>query len=319
MTLYGDERTLFDRLGRVALLLVATSALLIGVQLGRVTHALSWGLAADLRTVEGLLPFYAPLAADPLLAPLAVALDPMRRAIGPVVCLLLAALLILVWPTGRRLSGIVAPHLAAAGMVIAAMAAALDLPLQQWLPLELTVGGLWRPVVLLAALILLQQNELRLNEILGSVARATTPLQRASLWALRMPLAMALLALLAISAGYMAQLTAVLIAAVVTLAASLAIRPRGGRFHDVKDPTMREAAIGAPFIAILLLGGAAWLFGVPRITDDHLLLVGTRAVERRPLAAVSLHTRAEIARMNEEERRRRSVIDIQWSREKQQE
>jgi hypothetical protein len=317
MSVYGDERKLFDRLGRSGLLLVATSALLIGVQLGRITLAASWSLAADLRTVAGQVPFFAPPAADPLPAPLAIALDPMRRAAGPVACLLLAALLIFVWPTGRTLSGVVSMHLVAAGMTIAAMAAALDLPPHQWLPLELTVSGLWRPLVLLAALVLLQQNERRLNEILGSISRATTPLQRASLWALRMPLAAALLALFAVAAGYLAQLTAVVIAVVLTLVASLAIRPRGGRFHDVGDPTMREAAIGAPLIAIILLGGAAWLFGVPRLTDEHLLLVSSRAVERRPLASVSLHTPAEIALKEEEARRERSVIDIQWSREKQ--
>lgn len=150
----------------------------------------------------------------------------------------------------------------------------------------------------MAALICMA-GEWSTNTLLGGYFELESPLQRMSMWALRLLPGLALIAAASYGMQYMTGVIAAAGLAIVTLLANLMKKP-GRALERMRNVEMRESAAAMPLIAALVLAGVFFAFGYrpPR----GFVVAGGR-VTREPLAGAVKAIEVP-----------KPVIDIHWSR-----
>jgi hypothetical protein len=319
MTIYGEWNEQFRKRPKIsALLLFCVSFLLIAVELSAVLTAITQVVALKSFTVDGALPLYAPVAQKWAVFHAGAHAGPLREVVAPLLDLLLAALVILILPTATTLAARLGTHLLSMAFLLLAVGRALEVSPAKWLEGELSVAGLWRPVTLLCAVMLLHFSTKKLNEMLSNLESLVLPRRRLRLWAVTLLPGFAIVGLVAWLHSYNALALAALLAMAVSFFTNISSRP-GERFEKLDAVELREAAWSTPLIALLVVGLAAWAFGLPRIgLPNRAVLFGGNSIARlQPLRNVTILTVAEEIKQQkaaEEERRRKSVIDIRWSK-----
>jgi hypothetical protein len=322
MTIYGEWNEQFRARPKMsALLLFCVSFFLIAVELTALVTSVTQVVALKSMTVDGAVPLYAPIAQRWAVFRPGAHASEVRDVVAPALDLILAALVLLILPTATTLAARLGTHLLTMAFLLQAMARALEVSPAKWLEGEMTLSGLWRPVTLLCALLLLHFSEKKRNDLMSNVEKLAAPSRRLRLWAVTIVPAFLVVAVLAWLNSYLPLAVASLLALAVTLFTNVSSRP-AERYEKLEGIEMREAAWSTPLIALLIVGLAWWSFGFPRAGRvNHAVLLGGQSIARlEPVTNVTILTAAEEIKQQkkaEEERKKNQVIDIKWSKKKE--
>ncbi len=314
MGVYGEHDNRFrERPAALAILSVSLFSTLSCALISSSLVSLLRVLATRERRSEFPLFLYFPFASDPFSGLYPIRVDQAVRAAGIAfaIPLVLALVLLFFFPTTQRLSGRLVLHTFVCSLItFGTLAPLLDAKFfhdfRLFTRLESNPAlGIFAGVAIALA-ILLVVVERRAVRLLGNVYDTDTPGKRIYLWLLRIPLPFALLAALCQLNGWAAGAIASLTVVVVTFFEVISHLPRQQyeRFSDVR---MREAAATWPIVAVLLIGGAIWLFGFELL---HFPRRVVRIDDGKP-AIVRLDEIQELQKSTFEPK-----IDMNWSRQK---
>lgn len=320
MTLYGESDEAFrPRPARSTLLLFSTSVLLLTMQIAVLAGSISWFLSVSRWQPGQPLPIYAPFAQRFQLAGVE---DPLaaRQALAPLAMLVVGTLVLYFWPTRQRLASRIATQLTTITFAIVAMTLAMDDSIMQWLTGDLR--EFWKPLTIIGGLFLIYQSESQAITLLNNLFALETPARRLALWAARIPLALALVALLALLQEAHTVALATGAALAVTLIAQLGRRP-AATYEKLDEVHMREASAVTSIAAAAVVTASIAFFGSDLTGSDRRALVlsapGVKVVpaasfrqkEPRDTGAAD-----EAADRESGEKKDESVIDIRWSDKK---
>lgn len=322
MTLYGESSDQFRPKPRAATLIAFSAA----------TTILAGWLGSLLNSTIGLAAVGLRLAGEAgfplLLAPAGTALLPgtealsedVRLAIAPLILIVLALILMTVWPSGGGLGSRMSTLLVARTFALSALTGSLTLSPADWLAGELTASGVWRPAIALSSLLLLWRGEIAMRNLLGAVFDTSTPARRLRVWLLAsLPqyVIWGVLGTLQMSAA--AWWTAVY-ALVVSVLAATAGTSRV-EWQRLDRPRLVEDTIIAVASALLISIVGYWTFGAPALRHPrHAVIFATDPIARRvPLEAVQLTDSTPIEETTPsgttpaEGEEPKNVIEIRWS------
>ena len=321
MTIYGEWNERFrPRPKNWALFLFCTAFLLMAVELSGLVTSVVHVAATESRALDGAFPLYAPFAQKVVIFRAGPHAAALREVIAPIADLVLATLLLTVVPTSTTLASRLAVHLAALAFALQPVARALEVSPAQWLEGELSIGGVWRPATLIAALLLFHFSEARRNELMSNVEPLFAPARRVRLWSLSILAPLLLVAAIAFVAHYPPLAIGAVIAIAMTLLTNLSTRPGEG-YEKLEGIELREGAATIPVVALLVIALSVFLFGFPNLgRQNRAVMIGGKSFLRvTPAADIHILTAAdevEQKKAEERERRKKSVIDIRWSRGK---
>lgn len=322
MTIYGESPDQFRPRPRGGTLVVFSLAVtLLAAWLAALISATVTTAAAGLRLAgEAGFPLFLSPAGNLLLPGTTALTEDPRLAVAPLLLIVLALVLLTVWPTGSSLGSRLSSRLIARVFALAALTASLTRSPADWLAGELSASGMWRPAVALAALLVLWRGELSVRNLLGGVFDASTPQRRLRLWLLvSLPqyLLWALLGLGQSSAdGAWAAVYAILVSVLAATAGQSA-----GHWERVDRPRLVEDTILAGACALLVTVAGYGIFGLPALAPrSHAVVLGSDPIARRvPLDTIRLTTTEQLsseeaeAEKGEAAEGEKSVIEIRWS------
>jgi hypothetical protein len=217
-------------------------------------------------------------AAARLLAPgqavdMPIAAERVAEGYAPMVAggaLLLALIVLYIWPVGESLSSRLFAFALAQSLAVFGAASLF----------RLSMSGVSKPIpyrfaAVAVAALLCMAAEARTNRVLANLFLMDGPLRRAGLWLARLFPATLALGLAAWLAGDTAVAAAAAGLALATLFVNLAHRPP--QTHEaVNEPLLREAAAAMPIVLVPLLAAAIWAF---HLAPPHrvVLLEGAQA------------------------------------------
>lgn len=317
MTIYGERNDEFrPRPKKLRVVLFSASFLLLAMQLAVLLTGVVHFLAIAGWSSEHPFPLYAPVAQKFQLPGVANVRSAAAESVAPAFALLSAAVVLYFWPTRLTLASRTASHLVSYSFVIVALAMSFEVPPTRWLAGD--ASELRFPVALLVALFLIQQIETRAVTLWANVVRMDTPGIRVLQWSVRLAIPLAILAGLAASNAYLPLAAAAAMAAAVTFLVNISSQP-GPRFEALSQPEMREAAATAPFVALIVVGAAIVLFGMPRLgLRPRAIVIG--GGEKLGLTSATGYqiqrTPSRKGHGSDGPAEDESVIDIRWSDKK---
>ncbi|HEY5611141.1 MAG TPA: hypothetical protein VIL97_08030 [Thermoanaerobaculia bacterium] len=311
MTIYGEEDLQFrPRPSRAALVATTLSQALVSAQLTALVLTAVVALLANLRKWSPEWVFFAPFADEPILPAFTPSDDALSLAslAGAVAALFLGVIIANFWPTDQKLSIRLFVYTFATSLIVYGTVPIAFAPsrFKLFAAVPTLVSAAFTGIV---AAWLVMRIEKRIIEMMGGFFTTTTPAKRLGLWAIRIPMPFALIGALAWLNGDRPRAYAAGVAIVATLLENLSRVP-ASTFERVSEPHLREAAATFPIIALILLGGSIWLFGLDAAkVPGRAVVASSKGVE---LVRVSELARAAEARRKEEEPK----IQIWWSKEK---
>lgn len=322
MTIYGESDVQFrprPTTGRMIALSFAIT--LLSAWLAALVDSIVTLSASQVRLAgETGVPLFLQPAGTSTLPGLHALTEPGRLAAGPLSLVIIAVGLLAFWPSGLSLASRLSLRFVARTLALAAITTSFATSPATWLTGDLSLAGLWRPAVVLIALVLVWRCELSLRRLTSVLFSVALPGNRASLWArLSLP-QFAAWALLGLLQGSAAALWAAGLSLVVS-AVAITATSRGDAWEKLERPTMTDEPMFAATMAVGVTLGGILLFGAPSLGIPHrvVLLAAKPLVRQVPLAEVQLTTGTAEATSSatdattSPEGKPNGVIRIEWS------
>lgn len=194
--------------------------------------------------------------------------------IAGAVCLAIATIFVFFWPGNPTLaSQLMLSAFAMAFVAFGAVMPAVEsiLARSSYLRDPMVIAG--EIAVIVAAAVLAFLVERKVVGVLSNLVAMDSPSRRLALWLVRIAIPFTLLGALGWLEGSIATTAGAALVVVVTLLQDLSSRP-AAVFLQLREVEMREAAATLPLVALLLFGGAIWLFGGVPGRENRAILWG---------------------------------------------
>lgn len=333
MTLYGESEAQFrPRPSRARLALFVAASTILSAWLAALLSNLVSQAAATVRLVGRTgVPVALFPAGPPDLPGMHAVIDPARLAVAPLLMMIVAVLMIALWPSSGTLASRISVTITARTLALSALTDSLSQSPLEWLSGDLSAIGLWRPIIAIGSIILIWRSEGIYLALLSMFYDLERPSRRAVVWSAASLPQWLVWFLFALAQWHTPGMVAAAVATIVTITAGAGMR-QSGFWEKVARPYLVEDTIIAAAAALALTIGGFATFGAPLLgVSRQVVVLGSSPVaERIPLDELQITVAEEplivsddpadetstspAQTKNEEE----PVIDIRWSKDRDQ-